>query len=115
MGIRRDTRGVDIDYGMQLEPTALVYELRSESLSHGQATVNGAAILRAANKKRMSITIYNNGNNTIFIGTTGVATTDGMPLLPGGSIPLKTTDVIRVTSSAPSDIRFLEELLGQDA
>lgn len=115
MGLRRDARQIDSTYGLQLETISFVYEYRSDSISHGQSTVNGAATLRAVNKKRMCITIYNEGNNKIYIGSTGVLTTDGLPLLPRGQITLRTTDAIKVTSLASSDIRFLEELLGQDA
>lgn len=60
---------------------------------------------------RHSVCIYNNGANTIFIGPTGVTTSNGFPLPPGGSFcdDVNTTQVYScIVASGTENARVLE-------
>jgi hypothetical protein len=58
------------------------------------ATSICAARTGAAGTGRGNITVFNTGANTIYLGGSGVTTSTGLPLYPGGSVTLPTTAAI---------------------
>jgi hypothetical protein len=115
MPLNRDTTSLDTTYGMKQERIQLTWEYHAPSTAHGAASVNGAATLRAANAKRKTCIIYNNSGVTAYFGAAGVAVADGLPLVVGGSMTLETTAAIYVITAGATDLRFMEELAGNDA
>ena len=114
MSFKRDFRAIETTYGERGELVTPTFDLRPETIQHGNATVNGSATIRAANKKRMRIQIHNRGGVEAFIGLLGVASTDGYPIPPSESREFHTTAAIAVFTAASCDLRFAEELLGAD-
>lgn len=88
------------------------------SLSHGQASVGVAAVvLRAANPKRISIIIQNvHATNKLFIGASGLTTSNTVQVLPGASLVLDRNngEIQAVADGASTDVRFLEEINRND-
>lgn len=63
----------------------------------------------AAGIGRVSVTIYNNGSATVFVGGSGVTTNTGLPLLPGGSITIATTAAVYgIVASGTVSCAYLE-------
>jgi hypothetical protein len=67
--------------------------------------------LGAANADRFTVTFFNNGTNTVYIGPTGVLVANGMPLLRGASITLEATiEWFAIAAVAgPTEVRVLEQ------
>lgn len=78
--------------------------------AHGQATITGAATLRAANVNRRSCTIKNTSTATLYVGASGVGTTDGFPLAQNEGLTLRGTGAIFVNTGGSCDVRFIEEV-----
>jgi len=61
--------------------------------------------------ERKTLTIRNNGSNTIFIGGSGVTTTDGYPLKPNESMDIDLdagATLYGIVASGTEDLRVLE-------
>jgi hypothetical protein len=79
-------------------------------LANGQATVTGAATLRAASDNRRSITIRNEGTGVLYVGGPGVAVADGYPLEENEALTLaRSTDPVYVHATGSCDVRWIEE------
>jgi hypothetical protein len=70
-----------------------------------------AARTGAVGTGRVSVTIYNLGSQTAYLGTsTGVTSSTGIPILPGGSYTKRTTAALyAVTLSGSTTLAFDEE------
>ena len=70
-----------------------------------------AARTGAVGTGRVSVTIYNIGSATAYLGTsTGVTSSTGLPILPGGSYTKRTTAALyAVTASGSTTLAFDEE------
>ena len=113
--MKRDFHLADTTYGQTLEDISISFNFRAEVIVHGNATINGSAVLRPINRKRMQISIANHGGVDVYVGSAGVTGTDGYPIPEGETRKFNTTSAISVYSAAPADVRFIEELLGPDA
>jgi hypothetical protein len=68
-----------------------------------------AARTGAVGTGRISATIYNNGTVTVFIGTSGVTTSTGIPLIAGAALTLDTTAAIYgIVSSTAGSVSAVE-------
>lgn len=77
-------------------------------------TSSGAALAAragAAGAGRVSVTIYNLGSATAYLGnSTSVSASNGLPILPGGSYTKRTTAALyAVTSTGSTTLAFDEE------
>jgi hypothetical protein len=115
MPIKRDFLSHDTTYGTRHESLIPTFEYRGDLVQQGNATVNGTATIRSLNRKRLRVRIFNNGGVTLYIGATGVVASDGYPILPNESQLFETSSAIVAFTTAPTDVRFFEELLGTDA
>jgi hypothetical protein len=70
-----------------------------------------AARAGAVGTGRVSVTIYNTGSVTAYLGTsTSVTSSTGLPILPGGSYTKRTTAALyAVTASGSTTLAFDEE------
>lgn len=61
---------------------------------------------------RKAIAVFNNSNNTVYVGGSTVTTTTGYPLQPFGSLPFDVSegaDVYGICDTGlTADVRFLE-------
>lgn len=76
------------------------------------APTGTAASAVAQNTARNSLLIVNNGTQTVYLGdTSGVTTSNGLPLPPGASWSTTTYyDVVyAITSSGTGDLRYWED------
>lgn len=77
-------------------------------------TVAGTAVPLPANplEYRRALVVHNNGSSTIYIGTSNVTASNGMPLLAGEKIAFDVVGTPNVTvyaiSSSSVDVRILE-------
>jgi hypothetical protein len=84
----------------------------SESGYNNVAIGAAAAIIKGAYFRRESIVIKNNhASQILYLGSNAsVTTSNGLPLLAGESIRLKTkSDVYGIASGAATDVRYFEE------
>ena len=89
-----------------------VFSNNMSELASGQATITGATTLRAANALRRAITIKAlTGGGTLYVGQSGLSTTDGYEVKGGESLTLNTTAAIYVNASASTDVRWIETLV----
>ena len=75
------------------------------NLAHGQVTVSDAAtVIKAANSSRKTLTIKNIGANTVYLGGSGVTTSNGFKLTAdeGLSDIRSTTGIYGVCASGES-------------
>tara|TARA_Y100000310_G_scaffold37698_1_gene35364 strand:+ start:1231 stop:1509 length:279 start_codon:yes stop_codon:yes gene_type:complete len=83
-------------------------QVKSSAVSVGtSATVLPATALTG----RISITIQNNGANTVFVGHSTVTTTNGYPLAAGDSLGLDIGQdalIYGIVASATENVRVLE-------
>lgn len=78
----------------------------------GAITVGTSATqIRAANTSRRSISIFNNGSVTVYVGYDNTVTvSNGMPIPPGGERELRvTSDVYGIAGTAGQDVRYISE------
>ena len=81
------------------------------TLNHASVDMADTEVLIiAANANRKTLLITNNGSNTVFLGATGLADTDGFPIEVGQSILLYNQEAVYgiCSSGETSDIRYLE-------
>lgn len=75
----------------------------------GSATQIVAARTGAPGTGRVSITLYDSGTATCFIGVTGVTSSTGIRILPGGSYTIYTTAAVYgVPASGTCALDYLE-------
>jgi hypothetical protein len=119
LSVRRDTpaaNAADGDYAPQILDAVgatWIRERKPDTVPLGTA-VNVALVqisLGAANADRFTVTFFNNGTNTVYIGPTGVLVANGMPLLRGASITLEATiEWFAIAAVAgPTEVRVLEQ------
>lgn len=83
---------------------------------YAQATVNvgttevEAKVGATRNPQRQVLRIYNNGNQTVYVGPTGVTASSGEPLRRRQSMTLQIQDlgVFMITQSSSSDVIVTE-------
>lgn len=71
-------------------------------------TTSASLALALANRKYLSL--YNNGNKTVFIGQSGVSTTNGFPLPPGALLDLRIGAAVALHSVAQNGSQNLRAL-----
>lgn len=83
----------------------------SKTMSDEAPTDASATEILAANTSRKSAVIYNNSSGIVYLGTSGVAATTGIPLAAGQSF----TDTVstdawyaRCASGVTGDLRIIE-------
>lgn len=83
----------------------------ASAIAVAEATCTGAADqLVAARETRRRVVMTNISSTTAYIGPSGVATTDGLPLAPGAVLSLETTAAVYgATTTGTATIRVLEE------
>ena len=91
----------------------IIKNAAAESSNYGAVSVGVAAsVMKAANVNRQSILIQNNSANSLYVGDDNTLTTaNGIHVIAGGSLELKTQKAIYGrASAAASDIRYFEEV-----
>jgi len=86
-------------------------ELNSGTMNYGAVTIStSATTIKASNGDRKRILIRNNHvSESLYIGDSGVTTSDGKEISPGQSIVLFTQDTIYgIADSSLDDVRYLE-------
>lgn len=82
------------------------------SIVTGQVTVASTATQIAAERSaRKGIVIINNGTSDVYIGTSGVTTSNGLLLLgvKGASIVMETTAAVYgIVASGTNDVTYME-------
>lgn len=89
---------------------AYYQQINQSTMNYGAVSVSTTAtVIKAANASRELIIIRNNGGTSIFIGDSGVTTSDGYELEAGQSVNLFTEDAIYgIVASGTEDARYLE-------
>ena len=79
-------------------------------LSNGSVSITSTATLISnEDSDRFSILVKNNSTNTLYVGSSGVTTSNGFALQPSQSIYLLIPDAIyAIGVSGTNNIRFLE-------
>jgi hypothetical protein len=85
--------------------------MASQTGGYGNVTVATTATLIKAAASRQSISIYNNGASTVFVGyDTAVTTTNGMPIPAGAEREIRDElAVYGIVASGTVDVRYIEE------
>lgn len=86
----------------------------STTIANSQVTVsNTAVIISAASATKNSVTIYNKGVTSVFIGTSSVTTSNGLEIEAGASYVISTKAVIYGIRAAVSTevVGILEEFI----
>lgn len=87
---------------------ALATSQASISTSSG-STIALAARTGAAGTGRGAVIVYNMGANTAYIGASGVTSSTGIPILPGGSLVVPVIAALyAVTASNTTTLAFME-------
>ena len=89
-----------------------IIEAGGGTVNIGAITVTTAAtLIKAANTDRYSISVYNNGSATIYVGPDDTVTTStGMPIPAAAEREIKaTTAVYGIIAAATANIRYWEE------
>jgi hypothetical protein len=101
------SRPSQTDFGLPLAVSLSAYrELIQENI-----TVGTNAVLLGGNVEgRTVLCIFNNGFDAIYVGDSGVTTTNGFPLLPASYMIIDVTDEIEVYARAGSNqnVRIME-------
>lgn len=95
---------IELDVEDDLADTAIA------SASETVTTTSGALNTSDLTNRRF-IWIYNNGNKTVFIGPSGVATSDGFPLFKGSLLEARigpNVAIHAVAASGSQDVRVLQ-------
>lgn len=86
--------------------------LANTAIKQTSATITTVASLFAAPlASRKYALIFNNGNRTVYVGTTGVTALDGFPIFPGGLLQLRAGAAVGIQAVADSgsqNMRLLE-------
>lgn len=109
---------VDSNGAIRIEGVTIIYAANpvgTASIATAQVNVTNAVTnivnARVGNNGigRVALTLYNLGNNMVYVGNTSVSLGNGIPLSPGGSLTLNTTAAISgITPSGNSVISLLE-------
>lgn len=82
----------------------------SPSRSISQVATSGTEVsVASARTTRRSCTIKNIGNITVYVGPTGVTSSNGFPLEPGEAISFSTTGQLFAISSSDSTVAVWDE------
>lgn len=112
---RVTSSGGALDVNLQTQDITLTVSdaaLASTAIAQAAATVSTTAALFAsplANRKYASI--YNNGNQEIYIGASGVTSTDGFPVFPGSLLDLRVGAAVAihaVSAAGSQNVRLLQ-------
>jgi hypothetical protein len=79
--------------------------------SAAAVTTTSAALLGSALSDRKYLTVYNNGNKMVYVGQSGVSTTNGFPLPPGSLLEMRLGAAVAlhaVSQSGSQNVRALE-------
>jgi len=89
-----------------------INQKKGDTLGNGSVVVGTTeGEILAEDTTRLSVIIYNNhATNILYVGTTGVTTANGLPVLPDASLALETGAQIKgIASAAGTDVRYIEE------
>ena len=88
----------------------MIFPKWASNISHGSVTVGTSATqIVGANTNRTCLVVFNNSNNWVYLGGSGVTTGNGLPLPPKSYIVLERyTGALYGIASASSEIRYLE-------
>lgn len=99
-----DTKAVDSTFAVKSAPVC-----GAKTVSSSAAEIFAGASRLAS---RYTMSVYNDSNNTIYWGPSGVTTATGFPILPGDSLTLQFSPVaataIYMIASASSAVRVVE-------
>ena len=98
------TNSIDVDDG--LANTAIKQVAETVGIA-AAAIVDGADELAS----RKYLMIYNNGNKSVYVGDSGVTTSDGFPLFPGSILETRigdAVDVYMIGDAAGQNVRTLQ-------
>jgi hypothetical protein len=116
----------DLDYGQETMAGSLPVVIASDqsavavtpaslavAVAVAAVTVgtSAAALPASALANRRTVTVYNNGSATIFLGPSGVLTTTGLPVTAGSAFSLDLAAGVvlyGISGSAGQDVRVLE-------
>jgi hypothetical protein len=84
--------------------------LGSVTVANGQvAPTNSAATLLAARDTRQEVTFLNAGSVDVYIGIATVSTSNGLKLVPGSAITLRTTALLQaITAAGTGAVHYIE-------
>ncbi len=108
----------DTTYGMWVNikaiPSVGVYTTTSSTIATNQVTVDttaGGIVIKASNASRKSIIIRNQGLVDMYIGPTGVTSSNGLLIKAGESITLdrNTAAIYGITAATSTTAGYLEE------
>lgn len=79
--------------------------------AYGATTITSSATLIRASQARTSISIYNNGAATVYVGTdSAVTTSNGMPIPAGSEREILFEGTIYgIVASGSVEVRWIEE------
>lgn len=112
LAIGGDGVATDLAFGTATPAASIpVVAASPATIATGQVAPTGpAGTLLAARSLRTQVTFYNNGDRTVWIGPATVTTANGLPLLPGASITLRSTALVQaITASGTGAISYVEE------
>jgi len=98
----------DIFYGQ--DANLCYFGVYGNNVNYGNKTVTGVAIqILASNTNRVTMLIYNNSATDIYIGTSGVTTSNGYKILSGDTYVYNDNDAIyAIASGGSNDLRYFE-------
>lgn len=102
-----DTLAINTDGSIQAHDIANSAAVASAS----SVTTTSAALLGSEQSNRKYLLMANNGNKIVYIGPSGVSTSSGFPLAPGGYAELRVGAAIAlhaVAQSGTQDVRVLQ-------
>jgi hypothetical protein len=94
----------DIDVNDGLANTAI-------SVSQENVTAVGGKLITTDLTDRKHVWIYNNGTKTVFLGPSGVTSSDGFPLFKGGILPAEIGAAVAihcVSATGTQDVRVMQ-------
>lgn len=99
------------DPGVGLRQVVAAHVAKGSKTFSDPAPTTSAASVLAANPARIAALFYNNGAVTIYLGSTsGVTSSNGMPLLPGADLADNSSSDAwwAITGSGTGDLRIIE-------
>lgn len=88
-----------------------VGEIGAQNIATGQASPDSTSSEMVASREtRKRLVLVNHGAVDVYVGPSGVSTSDGLLLEAGASLTLYTTGAVHaVTDSGTGDVHYLEE------